>query len=208
MPVFVETIVVGRWAVNCLIVHDGTRALIVDPGDDADQVAGRIAALGVIPVAILTTHAHFDHVGAVAPLKRRYGIPYHVHRADKRLLSHANLYRSLTGDRSLIETPVADQFLTGGPLVVGGLELEVIHTPGHTPGSVCFRIGDRLLSGDTLLADRAGRTDLPGGSAEELAASLDLLRAESPDLQMHPGHGPAASLGDALLGAVEATRAS
>ena len=195
----VERITVGRWAVNCHLVHDGSVGVIVDPGDEAETIGRHVERLGFEPLAIVNTHAHFDHVGAVAELRRAFDVPFCLHRGDRRLLTHANLYRSLAGDATLIETPVVDRFLEPAePLQVGSWELDVLHTPGHTAGSVCLRVGTVLISGDTLFSDGVGRTDLPGGSREQLADSLRLLAQQDPGMEIFPGHGPGSRLGDAL----------
>ena len=195
----VECLTVGRWSVNCYLVHDGRAGVIIDPGDDADRIAAAVRRSGFTPRVIINTHAHFDHVGAVAPLKRMFGIPFSIHAADRRLLGQANLYRTLAGDRTLIETPVADTFLDPAvPIAVGDWHIDVLHTPGHTSGSVCFRTDGLLFSGDTLFGDGVGRTDLPGGNQTLLGQSLARLADEDPLLTLHPGHGPANRLGDAL----------
>lgn len=199
MAVTTECIVVGPWSVNCYLVHDRRVGVIIDPGDDAPTIEGHIRRLGFEPVAIVNTHGHFDHVAGVAALQKRFGIPFFLHAGDKRLVTHANLYRSLAGDSTLIETPVPDRFLEPGERMdVGGWPIEVLHTPGHTMGSVCLRAGDRLFSGDTLFSDGVGRTDLPGGNATQLAHSLAGLASLPPTLELLPGHGCASRLGDAL----------
>jgi hydroxyacylglutathione hydrolase len=195
----VHSVRVGRWSVNCYLITGGGEIVIVDPGDDPDAILRGITTLGATPVAILNTHAHFDHVGAVAALKRQYGVPFLLHRGDRRLLTQANLYRSLAGDRSVIETPIVDRFVQDGDRIpVGAVSIDVLHTPGHTQGSVCLSIGGNLLSGDTLFRDGCGRTDLPGGDAEQLAGSLARLSALDGSLTLMPGHGESCSLHEAL----------
>jgi hydroxyacylglutathione hydrolase len=197
--VSVERITVGRWSANCYLAHDGQVGMIIDPGDEPEIISQQVTEVGFNPVAIINTHGHFDHVGAVAPLKRMFGIPFYLHCEDRRLLTHANLYRSLAGDRTLIETPTVDSFLEhGGKVDVHAWVMEVIHTPGHTAGSVCLRVANALFTGDTLFSDGVGRTDLPGGSKAKLADSLSTLAACSPEMEIFPGHGPGDTLGAAL----------
>ncbi|OFV91967.1 MAG: hypothetical protein A3H95_16015 [Acidobacteria bacterium RIFCSPLOWO2_02_FULL_64_15] len=195
----VKTVTVGRWRTNCYLVHDGATGIIIDPGDEPALLIERIDAQGFRPLAILNTHAHFDHVGGVYDVRERYKAPFHLHSYDKRLLSHANLYRVLAGDKTVYSTPLIDKHLDAvSPLQLGGWRIDVIATPGHTPGGVTFRVGHAVFSGDTLFADRLGRTDLPGGSQEQLDASLAALRAQPPECMLYPGHGPACELGAAL----------
>lgn len=195
----VECVTVGRWFVNCYLVHDGTSGVIIDPGDEAETISQHVQRLGFEPLAIINTHGHFDHVGAVAGLKRRFDIPFYLHRGDKRLLTHANLYRSLAGDSMVIETPEVDRFVEPDePLHAGQWRIDILHTPGHTSGSVCVRVDNLMFSGDTLFSDGVGRTDLPGGSEAQLAESLRVLARQDPGMEILPGHGPADTLGSAL----------
>jgi hydroxyacylglutathione hydrolase len=194
----IERVTVGKWRVNCYLVHDGAAGIVIDPGDEADVLATRIESARFAPLAIVNTHGHFDHVGAVAALKERYRIPFYLHSGDKRLMTHANLYRSMAGDATIHPTPAVDHVIDGLPrLQIGPLALEVLETPGHTAGGVCFRLGSTLFTGDTLFSAEVGRTDLPGGSRKQLEDSLALL-ARQPDADILPGHGPGRRLTEAL----------
>jgi hydroxyacylglutathione hydrolase len=193
----VITFVNGRWCENCYIVgSDEGEALIVDPGSQEDEIGNLVDAKGWRVAAILNTHAHYDHVGGVAGLMERYGAPFYLHGADERLLKSANLYRMLFESREAIRIPAVTQDISQLPdtFTLGAFELSWIATPGHTPGSVCLRIGNSLFSGDTLMRGAVGRTDLPGANREQLLASLRKLMELPRDMEVYGGHGPSTTL--------------
>ncbi len=185
-----EVHVVGFYQVNCYLLHDGKgRAVCLDPGDDADLLLERLAARGARLEAILLTHAHWDHVGAVADLAEAHGAPVLLHEADVPLLAQWS------------PRPVRPaRLLTDGDAVrAGGFAFRVLHTPGHTPGSLCFLLeaGEPwLFSGDTLFRGTVGRTDFPGGSAADLRRSLRTKLLPLPDATVvYPGHGDPTTMG-------------
>lgn len=196
----VRRIVTGRWSENCYIVDDSAGVcVILDPGDDADTISRSIDKRELEPAIILNTHGHYDHVGAVETLKRRYDIPFGLHSADARLLEQCNFYRAMFGGAGEVEVPTIDVDLADAQgRSCGGLEVHIIKTPGHSPGSVCFRIGPCLFSGDTILLDTVGRTDLPGGDGTVLAASIRSLSRLPPATRVYPGHGTDRALGEIL----------
>ncbi len=193
--VLVDSFPVGPLACNCSIVADPDtrKAIVLDPGDEPDRILGALHAGGLTPVALVHTHAHFDHVGCSALLKRLTGAPLFLHRDDVPIYQYVEEQGRMFGIE--IEPPAAvDGFLThGGRIPCGTGALEVLHTPGHTPGSVCFRMaGDReiLFSGDTLFRRSVGRTDLWGGSSKDLADSIRTKLFSLPgDVLVLPGHG-------------------
>ena len=188
----VTTFVNGKWRQNCYLISNTQReALIVDPGSDPKAIAGLITELGVQPVAILNTHAHYDHIGAVSELIQKYGIPFFLHVDDAKLLKQANLYKILFETKNSISIPTFGSDFAKGPedLRVAGFSVRVIHTPGHTAGGVCLLIGSNLFSGDTLMPDGPGRTDLPGGDKVKLKDSLQKLRELPEDYLVYSGHG-------------------
>jgi hydroxyacylglutathione hydrolase len=200
----VHRVVTGPWKQNgFLVVAPDARTLIVDPGAEVERYREIIEAQRLKPCAILNTHAHYDHIGAVGPLMTAYAIPFYLHGADAVLLRQANLYRGLFGGKESIEVPKSfiDIASIDGVLELDGFRVRIICTPGHSKGSVCFVVGDHLFSGDTLLPNGWGRTDLPGGAADELRQSASLLRAMPSELLMHPGHGPDRILDQALAAA-------
>jgi len=185
---------------NCyLVAHvpSGEMAL-VDPGDDTDSVIGAVLGSGTRLHHILLTHAHHDHVGAVAALCRRFGVACNVHKNDVGLLRHAPLYAMRFAGKH-IEPPAPFRAFEDKPaLRLGGRSVQVIHTPGHTSGSVCYDFVGFVFTGDTLLYRRVGRTDLPGGDATLLAASvLRLVESLPGDTVMFPGHGRTWSIAQA-----------
>jgi glyoxylase-like metal-dependent hydrolase (beta-lactamase superfamily II) len=196
MPLaLVETFPVGPLQCNCSIVADpeSKQAIVVDPGDEPDRVLSALSENGLTAVALVHTHAHLDHVGVSALLKRITGAPLLLHEDD------APLYGALEQQAEMfgfdIEAPgTVDRFLAHGDRVeCGSGALEVVHTPGHTPGSLCFRLGGEkpvLFSGDTLFRRSIGRTDLWGGSLPTILSSIkERLLTLPGDLTVLPGHG-------------------
>ena len=191
MQTVVHRIVSGKWRQNGYVIEGADRnALIVDPGMDTSAFASLIAERGLAPCAILNTHAHYDHIGSVCALMEAHGTAFYLHKSDAALLRQANLYRAMFDETAKLRIPQGFTDLSElTELALGNLGVEVISTPGHTAGSVCFRLGDLLFTGDTLLSKGPGRTDLPGGSAAQMALSQQLLAALPDHLLVHPGHG-------------------
>ena len=190
---------VGPLQENCWIVHgDGSdRALVIDPGDEAPRLIAALDELGLETEAILLTHTHFDHVGAVAPLARHTGAPVYCPELEVPVLKDINSY--VFPGYGPFEGYDADETLAGGEhLRLAGLELDVIFTPGHSPGHVSFSLAEHelLLSGDVLFAGSVGRTDLPGADHATLLASIATLLDRLPDAtRVLPGHMGATTLG-------------
>jgi glyoxylase-like metal-dependent hydrolase (beta-lactamase superfamily II) len=184
-------VVTGAWKTNCYLVSDEQGiAAVIDPGDDFAVIKQRLDEARLSVGAILCTHGHFDHVGAVADLQTAYGAPFHLHSADAKLLTHANLYRRLAGAHATVRTPTIDADLSAvTTLVVGLMTVQVLACPGHTPGGVAFRVSSHLFTGDTLMRNAVGRTDLPGGDAAQLSASVTELLQCAPETTVYPGHG-------------------
>ena len=194
-------IVTGEaWRENCyLVTHVPSRELaVVDPGDDADSIIRAVLESGARLRHILLTHAHHDHVGAVAALCRRFGLVCDIHKDDARLLRHAPMYALLFAHKQ-IEAPTPLRLFQDQPdLQLGERSIQVIHTPGHTFGSVCYDFGGFVFTGDTLLYQCVGRTDLPGSDAKTLAASVSRLVDRLPgDTVIFPGHGRQWTLSEA-----------
>ena len=181
-----------------LIVHQN-EALVVDPAITSGAILEAIRAEDAAPVGILLTHGHFDHILSMDSLRAAYPMTVSIHEDDEEFLSDGKknafslfFHRERSFGR-------ADRTLKDGDRIpLGNTYVRVLHTPGHTPGSVCFLCGDFLLTGDTLFADTYGRCDLWGGSEEQMSASLASLRALDPKLTIYPGHGRSESLGNAL----------
>ena len=197
----VRKIVTGRWNENCYVLANGTGVcLLVDPGDDAAEIQRVIEAACWKVLAILNTHGHYDHVSAVAALKDRFDVPFYLHSKDRKLLRSVNLYRKMFGDEGLVPVPEVDHSLDDleTPLQIGDFTIEIIPTPGHSPGGVCFLVGHRLFTGDTLFKGGVGRVDLPGGDREVLRDSLGVLARLDPNTVVYPGHGDQTTIAEEL----------
>ena len=199
----IETFPVGPLQCNCAIVADPTtrEAVVIDPGDEPDRILEALAGAGLRAVALIHTHAHFDHAGSSALIKRITGAPILMHAGDRPLYQNLTVQGQTFG--LTLEAPgIIDRTLVGGDRVACGKgELEVIHTPGHTPGSLCFRMpgenGDVLFSGDTLFRRSIGRTDLWGGSTPQILESIrDRLLTLPGGLRVIPGHGDETTIAD------------
>ncbi len=176
----------GPLETNCYVVADEAtgRCAIVDPGDDGAAVAQWLEQQQLTPAYLFLTHGHYDHVGGIADLRAEYpDLPVYIHTADTALPPQLS--------RGLSWTHTYDE---GDTISMDGITFRVLHTPGHTPGSVCLVAGTLLLSGDTLFAGSCGRTDFPGGSWKEMLASLKRLAQLEGDYTVLPGHGGATTL--------------
>jgi len=197
----IETFPVGWLQCNCTILGDEqTReAIVIDPGDDPQEILARLEKHGLTPKQILCTHTHIDHVGAIYELQERAETPASIHKADLFLFEKLDVQAQWIGipmpKRGTIEHFVED----GGAVACHGVEVGVIHTPGHTPGSASFHLaGDRniLFTGDTLFAQSIGRTDLWGGSHPQIIASIQKkLMTFDDDTLVISGHGQSTTIG-------------
>jgi hydroxyacylglutathione hydrolase len=198
----IARLILGPLETNCWVVSDdvGGPAIVIDPADNADRILGEVGDAEV--VAVVLTHGHFDHLGAVGALIARTGAPLLIHRDDA-----ASITTSFgSGGAAFgfdVSAPPADGLLTGGDAVdSGGVRLSVLHTPGHTPGGIClFWPGTedqapQLFCGDTIFAGSVGRTDFPGGDGRALSRSIaEKLSPLPPETVVHPGHGPDTTIG-------------
>lgn len=193
-----SVIVTGVLEENCYIVYDkkGT-CVIIDPGEDSETIADHIAERDLNPEAILLTHGHFDHTGAVVDLKERYEeLPVYIHYDDRKMLSEPDSQGVFDyGENDEFE---ADKFIEDGDVLkFGDLELKVLHTPGHSKGSCCYLCENHLFSGDTLFRRSIGRVDFAGGSESAMYRSLrDKIVPLSDEITVHPGHGEFTTIGE------------
>ena len=196
--------VLGEVSTNCYLLYDEEerRALIIDPAARQDLIMEKIRELSLKPLAVLLTHGHFDHIMAADELKKRYQIPIYAGKGEKEILADST--RNYTG--TLGKKPismVADIWLSDRELLcLGGMNLLVLATPGHTEGSCCYYAPDEqiLFSGDTIFAGNYGRTDLHTGDRDKIAQSIQKLLTELPEtVTILPGHGPETTVAEERL---------
>ncbi|HEX2708004.1 MAG TPA: MBL fold metallo-hydrolase [Solirubrobacterales bacterium] len=205
MSLDVEMLTVGPVAENCFLLRrEGSdKLLIVDPGEEAERILAAVSATGAEVEAILITHCHFDHIGAVAPVAAATGAPVYCPELEVPVLADIMSFVPYEGFGPF-ESYAADETVAGGEtLALAGLELDVIFTPGHSPGHVTYSVRgeDAIFSGDVLFQSSVGRVDLPGGDWPTLLASIGtLVDAHSEETVVYPGH-----MGTTTLGAERAT---
>lgn len=202
-PPLIEKLAVGPLQANCYIIAcpETLRAAIIDPGGDEREIVARVTGMGAEPVCVIDTHAHPDHTGANAALMEHYAIPLFIHEDEEALLAQSGVMGRLIGLIFPPSPPPGRLLRDGEEIAVGSLKLAVLHTPGHSPGSIClFHRGDDakspvLFSGDTVFEGSVGRTDLPGGSYQALMRSIREKIIPLPDAtRILTGHGPATTL--------------
>ncbi len=188
----IETFTVGGLSTNCYVVasQETKEAVIIDPGIDlifeADQIIDYVAEAGLKIKLVVNTHGHSDHINGDAIFQEKYNVPICIHRLDADCLA-------MLENTNFPATVLLDD---GAIIEFGDQSLKVIHTPGHTPGSICL-LGDRLVfTGDTLFAGGIGRTDFPGGSDSDMQKSLQKLQNLPENLLIYPGHGPTSMIGE------------
>ena len=184
----VYAMALGDYQTNCYIIHEETSktCCVIDPGYDADFILDKLESLGLSLEAILLTHGHFDHVGAVKELAAETQCDVYIHPEDLSMppmMTAGPLYYTKT-------------YAEGTQLKLAGLDIGVLHTPGHTPGSVCLICENSIFSGDTLFRGSCGRTDLPGGDWATITKSLKRLAALEGNFWVYSGHGPTSTLRD------------
>ena len=184
----VYTLPLGSYQTNCYIIHEenSKSCCIIDPGYTPDMVLDKVDSLGLSVEAVLLTHGHFDHVGGVKEIAAETGCKVYLCGEDLSMppmFTNGRLYYTHT-------------YAEGDTLHLAGLTIQVLHTPGHTPGSVCLLTEDTIFSGDTLFAGSCGRTDLPGGSWATIRASLSRLASLETNYWVRPGHGESTTLAE------------
>ena len=184
----VHTLTLGAYQTNCYIIHDdrAKTCCVIDPGYNPETVLDQVYSLGLTVEAVLLTHGHFDHVGGVKDIAAETGCQVYLCGEDLSMppqLTAGPLYYT-------------NAYGEGDQLHLAGLDISVIHTPGHTPGSVCLLIGDAMFCGDTLFAGSCGRTDLPGGSHTAMLSSLHRRSGLQTNYRIYPGHGEDSTLAE------------
>jgi hydroxyacylglutathione hydrolase len=200
MSLDVQMLTVGPIAENCFIVRrEGSgRGLIIDPGEEPDRILAAVEQMGTKIDAILITHCHFDHIGAVAPVATVTGAPVYCPALERPVLADVMAYVPVPGIGPY-ESYEADETVEGGEtLELAGMTIDVIFTPGHSPGHVTYSVRgeEAMFSGDVLFKGSVGRVDLPGGDGSTLLRSIrELLDSHSPETGVYPGHMDVTTLG-------------
>lgn len=190
---------VNNMGTNCYIVgcEETKEVAVIDPGGNARGIVQVLEREGLKAVYIINTHGHIDHIGGNRGVKEATGAKILIHEADAKMLTSAiSNFSFLMGSK--VTSPPADQFIKDGDIIKIGntVELEVIHTPGHSPGGVCLKTGDIIFVGDTLFQMSIGRTDFPGGSHKQLVDNITKrLLCYEDHVVCYPGHGPATTIG-------------
>lgn len=189
-------VTVGALETNCYLVFSPPRrnCLIIDPGGDPGLIIDELTQEGLTPRCILLTHGHIDHCGAVTPIREKFKIPLLMAPEDLPILT-GNENHFLSTTLGLDPPADIDVLIENEDFKIEDFEdLDIVKTPGHTPGSICLKTEDLLFSGDTVFAGSIGRTDLPGGSDHQIQKSLDRIRTFPRKLKLLPGHGPLSDL--------------
>lgn len=194
----VTQVTVGAFQENCYLVADpdSDALAIVDPGSEPEAIIAAVESTGKTPEAIWVTHAHVDHIGAIAPLKRRWDVPVYLNPLDEPLYRVGGRQAQLYGI-PYEEPPPPDRELNGGDVLrLGSLELSVMHAPGHSPGHVVIHGHGNAIVGDCLFAGSVGRTDLPFSNPAQLESSLARIVELPAATVVHPGHGDVTTIGE------------
>lgn len=195
----VKSMSLGPLGTNCYVVYDDRNALIIDPGGEANIITDFLDEEKLSPQAILLTHAHFDHIGAVEDLRFFYGLDVYLHKNEASWLEEPRLNGSISFTGEEIKTKQAEYILEPGEIRIASFTFEVVHTPGHSPGSVSFIFKDEgfVIAGDVLFQQGIGRTDLPGGDMKQLETSIrkHLYQLDN-TFVVYPGHGPRTTIGN------------
>jgi hydroxyacylglutathione hydrolase len=195
-----EILPVGMLQCNCSIFGDeqSREAIVIDPGDNIDDILGVLQKHSLKVKAIVITHAHIDHIGGAAKLKALTGAPVHMNQDDAELYDRLDVQAGWLGMETPERTAIDTEAREGDSLKLGGAEFKVLHTPGHTQGSISLWIPaeNKLVAGDTLFRDSIGRTDLPGGDGRQILRSIHTKLLTLPaDAVVIPGHGPNTTIG-------------
>ncbi|QEK12655.1 MBL fold metallo-hydrolase [Crassaminicella thermophila] len=195
----IERLIIGMLETNGYVIYDENtlEAFIIDPGDEPKTFIDYIDRNNLKPIGIILTHYHYDHIGAVLELKKKYNIPTYIHKKDAEGLKDPYKNHSISNFRKAISI-ISDRIVVDGDVIKAGeIVLEVIHTPGHTPGGICLKVKNEniIFTGDTIFNIDLGRTDLEGGNYSEMKNSIrNKISKWDDDIIIYPGHGDSASM--------------
>ncbi len=191
---------VGPLLTNCYIMKSDNEIAIIDPGGDADIILQSVDTLEGRVKYVINTHGHIDHIAANSEIIQKTGAELLIHQADSAMLTHPDNNLSLLMGVKIEPCPATRLLSDGHLIAIGNEHLKVIHTPGHTPGSICLLDTNYIFTGDTLFLDSIGRVDFPGGSEKAIKTSLNRLQMLlRPETMLYPGHGPTGTFGRSLL---------
>jgi len=186
----IKNIISGKWCQNSYIVHKGMSAVIIDPGEDFDSILKYVDDSNLYINAVLLTHGHFDHIASATDCSEKFDSKIYMNSGDLGLTRHANLYRFLfEGKKNIKSIHFVNELIDGSTLEYEGLTINVIHSPGHTSGSISLAIEDNLFVGDLIANNKIGRYDLPGGDSSQLEKSLSRIKNIKNIKWLYQGHG-------------------
>ncbi|WP_407371016.1 MBL fold metallo-hydrolase [Carnobacterium sp.] len=192
----IKKIVTGMIGENCYIIYQEGKALIVDPGDEFVKIKKVLDELKVAPVAILLTHTHYDHIGALEEVRKTYAISVYVSDLEQGWLGNPILNLSIHSGHPITAEPAENEFELMKTYDIEGFQFKVVPTPGHSPGGLSFIFSDFVVSGDALFKGSIGRTDLTGSDSEALLKGIqEQLFCLSDDMRVYPGHGEETTIG-------------
>ncbi len=195
-PINVEVLEVGDFLTNCYLIHSDGKAIVIDPGDEAERIIELIDKHQVKVEKIILTHGHIDHIKALPAIREYTGAPVLIHQEDAGMLTQAKTNLSYYHDTAFTTKPADDLLIDGDEITLGNLTMKILHTPGHTPGGISILINNIAFTGDALFFGSIGRTDLPGGDHQTLLKAVnEKLLALPDDTKAYPGHGPATTIG-------------
>jgi len=196
MNVLIENLVVGSFAANCYVLQceSTKKGIVIDPGDESERILSKIKQMDMTVEKIVLTHGHPDHCAGVKGVKAVTDASVMMHAGDIKIVND-HLLRGMLGINDNYVIKVDELLEHDQKIEVGSITLSVISTPGHSPGSICLKGDGVIFTGDLLFAGGIGRSDLPGGSTEEIARSLRMIMRLDPDIKVYPGHGPVTTIG-------------
>ncbi len=182
-----------------IIINELNQGVIVDPGKiQLEKIIEFIDKYNLTIVGIINTHGHPDHIATASLLQQKLAVPFFIHEKEKIIIKDLDFMGQMVGLDDLLP-PEKINFIRSNPLKIADFEFNIVHTPGHTPGSICLMFDTQMISGDTLFRGSVGRVDLPGGSIEEMKKSIEKIKQLDLKIKIYPGHGPVTTLKEELV---------